>query len=390
MLTLLENIMNETELFDPHSNQWLLNKFKTYNILRSSDTAYYSKKYRMHIITRYSDVKYALSEHDIFSSSRGNLIVEEQFRFNNTLGASDNPTHDIYKNIVKNAYSKDNITRILESFSYKAKELLSEKQSFNISAIIEELSAWVTTEILNIPYDKEKIKNLIVDIQKYSPMAVSVNINDQSYKEFKEIIESLVSAKVTPLGPGIYKEFIENHPNINPVMSLFHGPTISGASSLTGALEFITLDLYRENQLSNLLNDRSLIPAAVNESLRFHASTGRFSRTVIKDVTLHGVDLKSGNRVALCLESANRDPDKFVEPDKFNLNRDTTGQLAFGHGLHACIALAITKAVMTRYLELLLDTVGQYRVTTPTSDLTYIMTASGNDDMINNLYIEKE
>jgi cytochrome P450 len=221
-------------------------------------------------------------------------------------------------------------------------------------------------------------------------MAVSVNINDQSYKEFKEIIESLVSAKVTPLGPGIYKEFIENHPNINLVMSLFHGPTISGASSLTGALEFITLDLYRENQLSNLLNDRSLIPAAVNESLRFHASTGRFSRTVIKDVTLHGVDLKSGNRVALCLESANRDPDKFVEPDKFNLNRDTTGQLAFGHGLHACIALAITKAVMTRYLELLLDTVGQYRVTTPTSDLTYIMTASGNDDMINNLYIEKE
>jgi cytochrome P450 len=138
-----------------------------------------------------------------------------------------------------------------------------------------------------------------------------------------------------------------------------------------------------------VLNDRSLIPKAVNESLRFHASTGRFSRTVITEVELHGVKLKPGDRVALCLESANRDPDKFPDPDKFILDRDTTG-VAFGHGLHACIALAISKAAMNAYLDVLLTKMGKYKVLTANKDLEYLITASGNDDMITNIIISKD
>jgi cytochrome P450 len=189
-------------------------------------------------------------------------------------------------------------------------------------------------------------------------------------------------------GPGIYHDYITNNPNNVSAISLFTGPTLSGASSFTGALQFLTLDLYRENQLEAVYNDRSLIPKAVNESLRFHASTGRFSRTVTTEVELHGVKLKPGDRIALCLESANRDPAKFVDPDKFILDRDTTG-VAFGHGLHACIALAISKASMIAYLDILLTKMGKYKVLTANKDLEYLITASGNDDMISNIIISK-
>ncbi len=137
-----------------------------------------------------------------------------------------------------------------------------------------------------------------------------------------------------------------------------------------------------------LLEDPSLIPNAVEESLRFHASTGRFSRTVMKEITMHGVDLTPNTRVALCLESGNRDPDKFPDPDKFDMHRDTSGNLAFGRGPHACIALAITKAVMEVYLEILLKHFGKYTVLTKNEDLTYVITNSGNDDMISNIVIE--
>lgn len=375
--------------FNPHSNDWLKNKFEVYKELRARDKAYWSETYQVYVITRYADVKYALSEHDIFSSAKGNLIVEMPFRFGRTLGASDNPSHDVFKNIVKNAYSKDNINRIVDLFSKKAIELLSNKQSFNISTVIEELSAWVTAEILNLPYDKEQVKNIILGIQRHSPSCVSVNVDRTHLDMFNKLLNDLTLTKVEPTGPGIYKEFMTNHPDIQPVMSLFHGPTISGASSLTGALEFLTLDIVRENQLDMLLEGRDSIPNVIEESLRFHASTGRFSRTVIKDVTLHGIDLKLGDRVALCLESANRDPEKFPDPDQFIINRSTVGQLAFGHGLHACIALAISKSIMTKYLEILLDVVGKYRITTSNSELEYVMTASGNDDMISNICIEK-
>ena len=156
------------ELFDPHLNQWLLNKFEIYKDLRARDSAYWSKKYQMYVITRYEDVVFALANAEIFSSAQGNLIMESPGRFGNTLGASDNPTHNVFKNIVIKAYSKDNIERIAKCFSEKAQTLLSVKHTLDMSMVIDELSAWVAAEIINLPYDKEEIKNLIIDIQHHS------------------------------------------------------------------------------------------------------------------------------------------------------------------------------------------------------------------------------
>ena len=159
---------------------------------------------------------------------------------------------------------------------------------------------------------------------------------------------------------------------------------------MTSALEFLVLDLYRTGTLSAVYEDRKLIQNAVDESLRYHASTGRFSRTVIKETTLHGVEMKPGDRVALCLDSANRDPSMFQNPDVFDLHRNSARHLAFGHGVHACIALAISKSAMCAFLDVLLDTVGMYKILTPNEDLSYVMTASGNNDMISNILLEKQ
>lgn len=394
------------EYFSPHSNQWLLNKFKFYEAMRDSDVAYFSEKYNLYVITRHSDIEFALNHPEIFSSASGNLIVEHEKRFGRTLGATDDPNHAKLKNMVKGAYSKDNTERIVSVFREKAEKYLSGHSTVNISNAIEHLSAWTITEMLNYPFDKNVIKNLIVEIQRHAPLAVrgpaEDNSNDSGYNKLFNImppapmgISPFLSniAKVPPAGPGIYKEYFENNDTSGldfDARSLMSGPALSGASSLTGALEFLTLDLYRENQLDALLNDPSLIPKAIEESLRFHASTGRFSRTVVQDFTMHGVDLKPGDRVALCLESGNRDPNKFTDPDKFDLHRDTSGNLAFGRGPHACIALNISKAVMQVYLEILLKYYGKYKVLTSNEDLVYVVTNSGNDDMINNIFIEAE
>jgi cytochrome P450 len=376
------------ELFNPHSNEWLFNKFEIYKDLRSRDSAYYSEKYKMHIFTRHSDVKAILSNPEVFSSARGNLVNEHEFRFGRTLGASDDPAHSVFKNIVKNAYSKENISRITEVFERNAKELLV-KKTLNISEVIEELTAWSITELLNLPYEKEKIKNLIVHIQRHSPLAVANNIDSSGDDEFMKIVRWAIQSKIEPTGPGIYKEFIEKHPaDLRPLVSLFQGPTISGASSLTGALQFLTLDLYRHGIIETLLENNQLIPNAIEESLRLHASTGRFSRTVTKNITLHGIDLVPGDRVAACLDAANRDPAQYNNPDQFDLNRNTIGNMAFGYGMHACIALAISKSLMHKYLEVLLDQIGNYKVITEDPNLLYVMTSSGNNDMISNIVVE--
>ena len=83
------------ELFNPHSADWLLNKFKIYTDLRNRDAAYWSERYQMYVITRYDDVFHVLNNPDVFSSAQGNLIVENSNRFGLTLGASDNPVHNV-------------------------------------------------------------------------------------------------------------------------------------------------------------------------------------------------------------------------------------------------------------------------------------------------------
>ncbi len=391
------------EYFNPHSNQWLLRKFEVYKALRTNDTAYYSSKYGLYVITRHDDIVFALTNPGIFSSAKGNLIVEHTKRFEKTLGASDDPIHEKLKNAVKNGYSKDNIDRVVSMFREQAEKYLANKPTLNISYAVEHLSAWVIAEMLNYPFDKTVIKHLIVEIQRRAPLAVAHDYDTSTESGYMKMFNydpatpygvSYVLGNIAECpahGPGIYKEYFENRTNIGldfDPRSLLSGPMLSGASSLTGALQFLALDLGRENQLDYLINDPTLIPNAVEESLRFHASTGRFSRTVIKEITMHGIDLKPGDRVALCLESGNRDPNKFSDPDKFDLYRDTSGSLAFGRGPHACISLAIVKEVMIVYLEILLKNFGKYKVLTKNDDLKYVITNSGNDDMISNIIIE--
>lgn len=395
-------------LFNPHDNNWLINKFEIYKTLRGLDKAYYSEEHQAYVITRYRDVLRCLKDPSTFSSSKGNLVVEDPSRFNRTLGASDNPIHEIYKNIVKDAYSKDNITRIDNSFRFKLKELFqrADKICTDLSEVVNISSAWATAEILNLPVDKEKITNLILDIQYRSSRAVRFDTSDDSYEEFTNLIASTMLDRVAPHGPGIYsayqknaREGLENYKalGILPMsngtkpklmfMSLFTGPVTSGASSLTGANQFLALDLYRQNKVKEVNSDRSLIPRAVSEALRFHASTGRFTRTVLQSTIVHGIELQPGDRVILSYESANRDPEFFKDPDVFDFNRDTSGHLAFGYGMHACIASVISKTLMSTFLEELLEYYGDYEVLTKTEDLKYVMTASGNDDMVTNLFI---
>lgn len=380
-----------TELFNPHSDEWLLNKFEIYKELRSRPQAYWSEKYQVRVLTRYEDVMSALSDSETFSSANGNLVVEMSARFGNTLGASDNPRHDFLKNIVKNAYGKENISRVLSTAEKQFLLMIDGQDKLNLSDVVDNLSSWIVAEILNLPYDKTTIQKLIYGTQRYGPSCVSVNVNpiwEWKLRSLLTVFSFNQGEQLPAPGPGIYQEYVNNNITKNHAMSLFFGPCVSGASSMTGGLEFLALDLYRQGLLERVYKDRSLIPLAVNESLRFNASTGRFRRTVTKDVTIHGVDLRPGDAVVLSLESANRDPDKFEKPDQFILERNTSG-VAFGHGVHACIALAISKASMNFFLNSLFDNFGLYKVTTKNEDLKYVMTQSGNDDMISNIMIEK-
>jgi cytochrome P450 len=106
-------------------------------------------------------------------------------------------------------------------------------------------------------------------------------------------------------------------------------PGHAAAASLLGLLS-------RPDQLERVVADPSLVPAAVNEGLRWIAPIGSVEREALRPVTVGGVHLEAGDEVEVEMASANRDESRYERPDEFDIDRPRRQHMAFGNGQHIC------------------------------------------------------
>lgn len=111
-------------------------------------------------------------------------------------------------------------------------------------------------------------------------------------------------------------------------------------------------------------NAPTLIPRWVEETLRYDGSTQALARTLLADVELHGTTMRAGDRVALLIGSANRDERVFPDADRFDVLRDTSELLSFGHGTHFCLGAALARLEARIALEEMQARIPDYEVDT--------------------------
>ncbi|MCU0260990.1 MAG: cytochrome P450, partial [Ilumatobacteraceae bacterium] len=113
------------------------------------------------------------------------------------------------------------------------------------------------------------------------------------------------------------------------------------------------------DQMERVRADRSLVPSAVEESLRFDAPVHGLFRTPTCPVTLHGVDIPTDAKVLMLFGSANRDPAAWDDPDRFDVTRDLADlrrrHAAFGVGIHYCLGAPLSRIEAAVALEAVLD-----------------------------------
>jgi cytochrome P450 len=112
--------------------------------------------------------------------------------------------------------------------------------------------------------------------------------------------------------------------------------------------------LEHPDQLAEVIADRSLLDAAILESVRWYPQP-LFPRKVMRDTELHGVTLPAGAHLHLCLGAANRDPARWDEPDRFDIHRPFKRSLAFAAGAHSCLGQHVARAEIATALEALFD-----------------------------------
>ena len=114
--------------------------------------------------------------------------------------------------------------------------------------------------------------------------------------------------------------------------------------------------LSNPEQLAALRADRSLVAAAVDESLRLEPAAARVDRYSTRDTELAGASIRKGDLVVVSLSAANRDPATFPGPDVFDLSRaNGRSHLAFAQGPHACVGIHLARLETQAALEAVLD-----------------------------------
>ena len=141
---------------------------------------------------------------------------------------------------------------------------------------------------------------------------------------------------------------------------------IGGSGTTTMLIGNVVYELLQRPQLWNRLReDRTLVPVAIEESLRYDAPVHGLFRTPTSDVDLHGVTIPADTKTMVLYASANRDPRVWDDPDEFRLDRDPRQlqrHLAFGYGTHICLGAHLSRMEARIGLDALLDRFPDLRI----------------------------
>lgn len=122
--------------------------------------------------------------------------------------------------------------------------------------------------------------------------------------------------------------------------------------------------------------DRSLLPAVVDEVLRYEPTGASIARHVAEDVELHGQTVPAGSAILLVVAAANRDPRRFEDPDTFDIHRNDP-HLTFGHGIHFCLGASLARMEGRIALDEILDRFPDWEVDDDSAERIYTSTMRG-------------
>lgn len=303
---------------------------------------------------------------ETFSSTQGNLVDEIPGRAGGTLGSIDPPRHDRLRALAQAAFAKKNLEHLAAPAARSAARAVMAVKTRDSFDFVSEVSSVVTVETLFemlglAPRDPSEVRAQVVlsvssdkankgrnDAQNAAFASLTAYIADEVEKRRKMPADDLI----TRLAEAEIDGDKLSDREVILTTSMF---VVAGVESLSSFMTILAHNLASHPEARRrVANDLSLLPQAIEESLRFNTSAQRFKRVLTRDLTLHGQVMKAGDKVILAYGAANRDERKFPDAEVYDLDRKPRNHLGFGAGKHFCIgnALArlITQTTMTKFL----------------------------------------
>ncbi|WP_306204629.1 cytochrome P450 family protein [Actinoplanes sp. RD1] len=292
---------------------------------------------------------------------------------------TDRPEHTRLRRLVSKGFTARTVAALRPAIEALTDGLLDAMGDEGRTDLVESfafpLPIAVISEMLGVPHeDRERIREWTGALVTNDPpgsagqafAALAGYLTGLIERKRAEPAQDLVSALVLASDEGDQLTAQEVLIMIGILIVAGHETTVSLISSAVHSL------VRHPDQLGLLRSDRSLLPGAIEEVLRFDSPVHMASlRFTTEPVTVAGVTIPRHELVRIALPAANRDESRFPEPDRFDITRDTRGHLAFGHGIHFCLGAPLARLEAEIAVGKLLDRYGRLELDVPQEDVTW-------------------
>ncbi len=355
------SLTHDRVYYDPYDWEIDTDPYPVWKRLRDEAPLYYNERYDFYALSRFEDVERASVDWRTYISGKGSVleIIRNGVEIppGNIL-FEDPPAHDRHRSLLARVFTPRRMNEIepkVRAFCARSLDPLVESGGFDF---VRDLGAQMPMRtigmLLGIPEeDQEAIRDRIDEGFKMADGTMPDR--DQSYGiTFGEGFEDYVDWRadhpsddlMTALLSAEYEDESGTTRRLTrPEILMYVGLLAAAGNETTTRLIGWTGKVLADHpdQRQELVEDRSLIPGAIEELLRFEAPSPIQSRYVTRDVTHYGQVVPEGSIMSLLTGAANRDERRFPDPDRFDIHRKIDHHVTFGYGIHFCLGAALAR-----------------------------------------------
>ncbi|MGH2527630.1 MAG: cytochrome P450 [Actinomycetota bacterium] len=368
--------------FAPNDPAFIADPYPSYADLRDTAPVLYDEATDHWLVSRYEDVNALLRDrrfgrtyHHIATHAEMGRLDEPEWHapFWNLIRAGildmEPPDHTRVRRLVAKAFTPRYVEGLRPMVQRAMGSLVDGVDGMDefdmLPTIAEPLPVTVIAEMLGVPEeDRHHLRPWSADICKMYELNPPIEsqrdavrastefsdyLRDLSRVRRREPRDDLISALTQVVEEG--EKLTEDELIGTCVLILNAGHEATVNSTLIG---WWTLFRYPE-RLKELREDRSLLPTAVEELLRFDTPLQMFERWVLEPFELHGHEIHRGAELGLLFGSANRDPSVFDQPDELDLAREPNPHVTFGNGIHFCLGAPLGRLELQVSFATLMD-----------------------------------
>ena len=381
--------------YDPYDFEIDEDPYPVWRRMRDDAPLYYNDRYDFFALTRFDDVEPALVDWETYRSGRGSIL--ELIRADIPVPSGlilfeDPPVHDAHRALMSRVFTPRRMSAIepqVRAFCAKSLDPLVGSGGFDF---VRDLGAPMPMRVIG----------MLLGIPEQDQQAIKERLDDGMRLEEGEAPR--VSGDAAAAAGELFADYVDwraEHPSDDLMTDLLNAEfddengarrrltreeiltyvnLIAGAGNeTTTRLIGWTGKLLGEHpaQRRAVAADRSLVPQAIEETLRFEAPSPVQARYVARDVEHHGHTVAEGSVMLLLNGAANRDERQFPDGERFDIHREMGHHLSFGYGLHFCLGAALARLEGRTALDEVLQRWPDWEVDMASARMAHASTARG-------------